>query len=64
MDDEKTMSAKEWQDELSEIHGMLDILYNEIRPLADLVYQQREMTMMLLTSLERLTVRRRREPPA
>lgn len=63
MDKENEMNLDELEAELKEIHGMLDILYNEIRPLSDLVYQNREMTLMVLTSLERLTSRLGRETP-
>lgn len=49
--------TNELHDELREIHGMLDILYNEVRPLWDKLHVIEELQLTCLTRMSRIETR-------
>jgi len=64
--DNEPLSLKDIEEQLLEIHGMLDILYNELRPMWDKLEVLEELQLVCVRRLDAAlrTERYRREPPA
>ena len=64
--DNDTLTMHELKDELNEIHGMLDVLYNEMRPMWDKLEVLEELQLVCVRRLDAAlrAERGRREPPA
>jgi len=64
--DKEPLSLKDIEEQLLEIHGMLDILYNELRPMWDKLEVLEELQLVCVRRLDSAlrAERGRREPPA